>query len=325
MMATSTWSSTTSIPRPALLRNVVKNGNHWLTLKLMGGPEEPTRRRGSESLSHRGRCSSTRRRIQRRKLRLEFRPACPLRSGLRNTRRENRNPMAQRTEATSLGGASRSDRHCRRRKAGKISSQLSALSLQRRPCGDGSLTRPGRAQLGRLPVARAPSPAGFFAVSDSEGKMPSGQPAERRRYKFGPRRCMSAKVRNWSQSKAVTACLAGSNVIPDGVHHRLIEWRHLACSKILGAQQAIDRAGSNARQELTFGITPAIIFSARDVDGTRCDQGNQLVGIDRKLLGMITVLLEAAAEPVRKHVEEIIHSFAIVAPRERRAALSRTT
>jgi hypothetical protein len=27
--------------RPALLRNVVKNGNHWLTLKLVGGPKSP--------------------------------------------------------------------------------------------------------------------------------------------------------------------------------------------------------------------------------------------------------------------------------------------
>ena len=26
---------------PALLRNVVKNGNHWLTLKLIGGPKGP--------------------------------------------------------------------------------------------------------------------------------------------------------------------------------------------------------------------------------------------------------------------------------------------
>ena len=26
---------------PTLLRNVVKNGNHWLTLKLIGGPKSP--------------------------------------------------------------------------------------------------------------------------------------------------------------------------------------------------------------------------------------------------------------------------------------------
>ena len=26
---------------PTLLRNVVKNGNHWLTLKLVGGPKSP--------------------------------------------------------------------------------------------------------------------------------------------------------------------------------------------------------------------------------------------------------------------------------------------
>jgi hypothetical protein len=60
-------------------------------------------------------------------------------------------------------------------------------------------------------VARAPPPAFAFVSTDrgsvdvytpAEGKMPSG----RRRYKFEPRRCMSAKVRNWSQSKAVTAC-----------------------------------------------------------------------------------------------------------------------
>jgi hypothetical protein len=26
---------------PALLRNVVKNGNHWISLKLVGGPKSP--------------------------------------------------------------------------------------------------------------------------------------------------------------------------------------------------------------------------------------------------------------------------------------------
>src|SRR5260370_13673736 len=26
---------------PSLLRNVVKNGNHWVTLKLIGGPKSP--------------------------------------------------------------------------------------------------------------------------------------------------------------------------------------------------------------------------------------------------------------------------------------------
>ena len=26
---------------PTLLRNVVRNGNHWLTLKLIGGPKSP--------------------------------------------------------------------------------------------------------------------------------------------------------------------------------------------------------------------------------------------------------------------------------------------
>ena len=26
---------------PALLRNVVRNGNHWLTVKLIGGPKSP--------------------------------------------------------------------------------------------------------------------------------------------------------------------------------------------------------------------------------------------------------------------------------------------
>ena len=26
---------------PTLLRNVVRNGNHWLTLKLVGGPKSP--------------------------------------------------------------------------------------------------------------------------------------------------------------------------------------------------------------------------------------------------------------------------------------------
>ena len=67
--------------KPTLLRNVIKNGNHWLTLKLIGGAEESARRDRSESLSHRCRRTATCRCFQRRKLRIEFRPACSFRLG----------------------------------------------------------------------------------------------------------------------------------------------------------------------------------------------------------------------------------------------------
>jgi len=33
---------------PTLLRNVVKNGNHWLTLRLVGGPDSPRDAIGSK-------------------------------------------------------------------------------------------------------------------------------------------------------------------------------------------------------------------------------------------------------------------------------------
>ena len=62
--------------------------------------------------------------------------------------------------------------------------------------------------------------------------------------------------------------LSGADVIPNGMHDRLIERRHLAGPKILRAQQAIDRAGSNAREQLAFGIGPGsssapVIYTGR--------------------------------------------------------------
>src|SRR5438876_1485560 len=119
--------------------------------------------------------------------------------------------------------------------------------------------------------------------------------------------------------------LSGTNVKSDGVHDRLIERRHLTRSQILRAQKTVGRASSNACEEFALGIGPSIVFSSSDVYGARGNQGNQFVGIDRKPVGMITIFLEVAVEPVRKGVNQIDNSLAIVAARERGSALTGTT
>ena len=104
---------------PTLLRNVVKNRNHWLTLKLVGGPKSPRDAVGAKVFRDRGRNPATRRRFQRRKLRLEFRPARPLRTGLATKVDKIEIRMAQRSQTADRRAARRSHDHGRRRKAGE--------------------------------------------------------------------------------------------------------------------------------------------------------------------------------------------------------------
>ncbi len=57
---------------PSLLRNVVKNSNHWLDAETGGRAQESEGRDWRKSFRHRGRSPSTRGRVQRRKLQLKF-------------------------------------------------------------------------------------------------------------------------------------------------------------------------------------------------------------------------------------------------------------
>ena len=101
---------------PTLLRNVVKNSNHWLTLKLVGGPKSPRDAIGAKVFLTAGRRPPARRRLQRRQLRLQFRPSCPFRLGSRRQSRETRNPLAQRHRRTISCFWGRSHHHRDRRK-----------------------------------------------------------------------------------------------------------------------------------------------------------------------------------------------------------------
>jgi len=53
---------------PTVLRNVVKNGNHWVTLKVIGGAEKSAGRNRRESLRYHRGSAAARRRIQWREL-----------------------------------------------------------------------------------------------------------------------------------------------------------------------------------------------------------------------------------------------------------------
>ena len=66
---------------PTLLRNVVKNGNHWITLKLVGGPKSPRDAVGAKVFVTAGGVAAASRRDQRQQLWIEFRPARSFRTG----------------------------------------------------------------------------------------------------------------------------------------------------------------------------------------------------------------------------------------------------
>ena len=82
---------------PALFRNVDPDTNHWIELKLVGGPKEPPRRRRRHPLSHRQRDAAARRRHLRRQLRLHLttmRPHFGLGDATRSTRSKSTGPAA---------------------------------------------------------------------------------------------------------------------------------------------------------------------------------------------------------------------------------------
>ena len=83
--------------------------------------------------------------------------------------------------------------------------------------------------------------------------------------------------------------LALSDVKGDGVHDGLIERWHLIRTQVLPAEQAIHLSRCHAGEELASRIAPPVVFRACDVYRAWGDQGDQFVGIDRKLINPVGV------------------------------------
>ena len=95
---------------PTLLRNVVKNGNHWVTLKLIGGHRKARATPSARKLRHCRRRAAARGFVQRRKLRVKLRPARGFRLGS-GDKTQGRDTVAERKESGSHASRSGSDLH----------------------------------------------------------------------------------------------------------------------------------------------------------------------------------------------------------------------
>src|SRR4029077_4721546 len=84
----------------------------------------------------------------------------------------------------------------------------------------------------------------------------------------------------------------------DRTHDWLIQRWHLIGTEVLCAQQPVQRSGGHACAELALWISPLVIFRSRDVDGAGSNQRDQLVSVDRKLIGVVGIFLVVRAELV---------------------------
>ncbi len=85
---------------PALLRNVSPEKNHWIGLKLIGGPKSPRDAVGSDRLPERRRNQATRRCAKWRQFCFFQRPARPLRHRTKFCHRRRRDSLAKRCGGT---------------------------------------------------------------------------------------------------------------------------------------------------------------------------------------------------------------------------------
>lgn len=73
---------------------------------------------------------------------------------------------------------------------------------------------------------------------------------------------------------------AAANMVADGGVYRLICFGLLWGSQRRLAQQIVNGTCMKSGKEFPFGIGPAIIFCAGNIDGPWCDQCDQLMLID---------------------------------------------
>ncbi len=79
-------------------------------------------------------------------------------------------------------------------------------------------------------------------------------------------KCRSARSRYCCQSYFFTSCLPCADVVADRAGDGLFDGRHLLGRQAVGAQQAVDRVGAQAGEELAAGIGPAVLLGAGHVD-----------------------------------------------------------
>ncbi|GAB3436934.1 hypothetical protein GCM10027569_91120 [Flindersiella endophytica] len=102
----------------------------------------------------------------------------------------------------------------------------------------------------------------------------------------------------------------GADVVADAALDGLVERRLLRGLQAVGAEQAVDRVGVLAAEELAFRVGPGVVLGAGDVDRARRDQRDQQVLVDRQGVLVAGVRVEVPAEPVREAGGDRLHGLA---------------
>ena len=93
---------------------------------------------------------------------------------------------------------------------------------------------------------------------------------------------------------------ARANVVGNEVADRVIDRRRLLHAEARFAEEPVDRLGVLRGEEFAFRIGPEILRRARDVDGARRDERDELVLVDRQLVRGVRIGRVARAEPMRE-------------------------
>src|SRR5689334_22424228 len=157
-------------------------------------------------------------------------------------------------------------------------------------CGNGGMGNPN--SLGMLPCCKgAESPTLTPAVPVREGE------------ELGP-----VVVRHIVR--------AGAEMEADrAVERRRVHGGHRRGEGGACAEQGVDRLGGLRGEEGAAWIAPEVVGGDGDVDGARCDEGDELVLVDGKLVLAAVVLVEVAGEPEGEAAVVLGYRLAEIAPR----------
>ena len=103
---------------------------------------------------------------------------------------------------------------------------------------------------------------------------------------------------------------AGAEQVGEWSVVQLIWGRLGGDAEAAGAEQTIDRVGSDQTEKLAFGIGPEVFGGAGDEQRAWGDEGDQLVLIDRAVGLAAIPFFISAGEPVREGSIDAGHGFA---------------
>ena len=93
-------------------------------------------------------------------------------------------------------------------------------------------------------------------------------------------------------------------------------------AKTVGSEQSVDGIGVKSGEEFALGIGPQVFACASDVNGTRRDERDEFMLVDRQLVDFVAVFVEFLRKPVRERRVDTVDAFAKLTSRQRGAAAS---